>query len=178
VALKIELKPNERVILGDCVVTNTDQRTRLVIEGTVPILREKDIMRLGRADSPAKRIYLAVQLMYTSRQPQDHHEFYVRLVRDIVRAAPSTRPYIESINNRILTGQLYKALKETRKLIAYEKGLLDHALRQQGLHEGSQGNRQSAGTGSEPAAKGRGEIAGGSRFLARQAARSQRRALV
>ena len=34
VALKIELKPNERVILGDCVVTNTDQRTRLVIEGT------------------------------------------------------------------------------------------------------------------------------------------------
>ena len=68
VALKIELKPNERVILGDCVVTNADQRTRLVIEGAVPILREKDIMTLSRADSPAKRIYLAVQLMYTSKQ--------------------------------------------------------------------------------------------------------------
>ena len=47
-ALKIELKPNERILLGDCVVTNADQRARLVIEGTVPILREKDIMTLGR----------------------------------------------------------------------------------------------------------------------------------
>ena len=143
-ALKIELKPNERVIIGDCVVTNADQRTRLVIEGAVPILREKDIMTLSRANSPAKRIYLAVQLMYTSKRPEDHHALYFRLVRDIVRAAPSTRPYIESINNRILTGELYKALKETRKLISYEKELLDHAIRQQGLCENRQGNGSAA----------------------------------
>ncbi len=43
-ALKVELKPGERIILGDCVVTNADQRTRLLIEGEAPILREKDIM--------------------------------------------------------------------------------------------------------------------------------------
>jgi flagellar biosynthesis repressor protein FlbT len=144
VALKIELKPGERVILGECVVTNHDQRTRLSIEGTIPILREKDIMTLSGANSPAKRIYLAVQLMYTSKRPQDQHALYFRLVRDILRAAPSTRPYIESINNRILTGDLYKALKETRKLIAYEKELLEHALRQHGLYENRQGNGRSA----------------------------------
>ena len=33
--------------------------------------------------------------------------------------------FIDSINNRILTGELYKALKETRKLIAYEEDHLD-----------------------------------------------------
>jgi flagellar biosynthesis repressor protein FlbT len=143
-ALKIELKPNERVILGDCVVTNSGQRTRLVIEGTVPILREKDVMTLARADSPAKRIYLAVQLMYTSKRPQDHQALYLRLVRQILNAAPSTRPFIESINNRILTGDLYKALKETRKLIGYEKELLDHALRQQSLRQSNQGNGAAA----------------------------------
>jgi flagellar biosynthesis repressor protein FlbT len=125
VALKIELKPNERVILGDCVVTNHDQRTRLLIEGAVPILREKDIMSLSRANSPAKRLYLAVQFMYTAKRPRDHHAIYLRLVREILKAAPGTRPYLESINNRILTGELYKALKETRKLIAYEKEYLD-----------------------------------------------------
>ena len=54
-ALKVELKPGERIILGECVVTNADQRTRLLIEGTVPILREKDIMTAERADTPAKR---------------------------------------------------------------------------------------------------------------------------
>ena len=61
-------------------------RTRLLIEGTVPILREKDIMSLSRANSPAKRIYLAIQLMYTAKRPEDHHALYFRLVRDIVRA--------------------------------------------------------------------------------------------
>src|SRR3974390_2493192 len=103
VALKIELKPNERVIIGDCVVTNVDQRARLLFEGKVAILREKDIMSLSRADSPAQRISLAIQLMDTAKRPEDRHALYFRLVRDIIRAAPSTRPFIESINNRILT---------------------------------------------------------------------------
>ena len=123
--LKIELKRNERVILGDCAVTNCGPRTRLLIDGVVPILREKDTMLPDRADSPAKRIYLALQHMYTSRRPDDHYASYFRLVREMLNAAPSARPFIDGINNRILTGDLYKALKEARKLIAYEKDLLD-----------------------------------------------------
>ena len=142
--LKIELKPGERVMLGDCVVTNHDQRTRLLIEGDVPILREKDIMPLSKADTPAKRIYPAVQLMYTSRNAQAHHELYFKLVREILEAAPSMLPFIESINNQILTGNLYKALKETKKLIAYEKDLLDHAYRNQSLRVRSQGDSKPA----------------------------------
>ncbi len=42
-------------------------------------------------------------------------------MRDLLKAAPETRPYIDRINNRILTGELYKALTEARKLIAYEE---------------------------------------------------------
>jgi flagellar biosynthesis repressor protein FlbT len=125
VPLKIELKPNERVILGDCVVTNADRRACLVIEGDVTILREKDIMSLSRADSLAKLIYLAVQFIYTAKRRQDHHALYFRLADEFLKAAPDAKPYIESINNRILTGQPYKALKEARKLIAYEKDHLD-----------------------------------------------------
>ena len=128
-ALMIELKPGERVIIGDCVVTNQDWRTRLFIEGKVPILREKDIIKLSQADSAAKRIYYALQLMYTSKRPQNHHALYLRLVHRILKAAPSTRPYIKEINDKILAGEMYKALKEARKLIGYEKKLLEHALR-------------------------------------------------
>src|SRR5215203_4136151 len=65
-ALKDELKPGEKIILGECVITNDGQRTPLVIEGQTPILREKNILTPQLADTPAKRIYLAVQLMYTS----------------------------------------------------------------------------------------------------------------
>jgi flagellar biosynthesis repressor protein FlbT len=143
-ALKVELKPGERIIMGECVVTNADQRTRLVIEGTVPILREKDIMTSDRADTPAKRIYLAVQLMYTSRDPRAHHEVYFALVRDILTAAPSVWPFIESINNHILTGKMYKALKDAHKLIVYEQELLDNAKRGASLWSGREADRPSA----------------------------------
>ena len=51
--LKVELKAGERFILGDCLVTNGNQRTRLLIEGDTPILREKDIMTAAQANKPA-----------------------------------------------------------------------------------------------------------------------------
>ena len=76
--------------------------------------------------------------MYMSRDPRQHHEVYFALVRDIVQAAPSTWPYIENINNQILTGELYKALKEAKKLIAYEQELLEHAKRGPSLRKRSQ----------------------------------------
>lgn len=121
VSLKIELRPGERVILGDCVVTNDNRRTRLTIDGAVPILREKDIMTARRANSPAKRVYLAIQRMYTAKRPREEFAIYLRLVREMQDAAPEVQPFIDGINKRILTGDLYKALKEASKLIAYEK---------------------------------------------------------
>lgn len=123
-ALKVELKPGERFILGDSVITNDDQRTRLFIEGTTPILREKDILRLDEADTPCKKIYLVVQMMYLSPDPRQHHEMYFDLVKQVLEAAPSTRAYIDDINSKILTGEMYKALKAARKLIGYEGELL------------------------------------------------------
>ena len=137
-ALKVELKPGERIFIGECVITNDDQRTRLLIDGTAPVLREKDIMTAERADTPAKRIYLAVQLMYTSRDPQIHHEVYFALIRDIVQAAPSTWTHIETINNHILRGELYKALKQSKKLIEYEQELFCNAARGPDLQKSSQ----------------------------------------
>jgi flagellar protein FlbT len=126
-ALKVELKPNERIIIGACVITNTDQRARLLIDGdNIPILREKDILTPETADTPAKLVYLAVQLMYISPDPQVNHGIYFNLVRDIVTAVPSAWPIIEGINNNILNGDLYHALKEARKLVAYEKKLSEH----------------------------------------------------
>jgi flagellar biosynthesis repressor protein FlbT len=125
-ALKVELKPHERIIIGSCVITNTDQRARLLIDGdNIPILREKDILTPETADTPAKLIYLAVQLMYISPGADANHGTYFNLIRDLVTAVPSAWPLIEGINNQILSGDLYQALKEARKLVAYEKQLLD-----------------------------------------------------
>ncbi|MBS0533594.1 MAG: flagellar biosynthesis repressor FlbT [Proteobacteria bacterium] len=126
-ALKVELKPGERILIGECVITNSDRRATFLIDGKVPILREKDIMTTDQANTPAKRIYLSILLMYTSRDPREQHSTYFALVRDIVQAAPSTWPQIEVINNHILTGDLYKALKQAKQLIQYEQELMNDA---------------------------------------------------
>jgi flagellar protein FlbT len=126
--LKVDLKPHEQIIIGACVITNSDTRARFHIEGDrIPILREKDIMTPATADTPAKLIYLAVQLMYLSSDPIGQHPIYFNLVRDIVSSVPSAWPIIEEVNNNIMNGDLYKALKEVKKLIAYEASLIHQA---------------------------------------------------
>jgi flagellar biosynthesis repressor protein FlbT len=138
-ALKVELKPHERIIIGSCVITNTDQRARLLIDGdNIPILREKDILTPETADTPAKLVYLAVQLMYISPTADASHGTYFNLLRDIITTVPSAWPLIEAINGHILNGDLYQALKEAKKLVAYEKKLLEQAESEQAGAEQAQ----------------------------------------
>jgi len=127
VALKVELKPDERFILGNAVITNGGNRATLLIEGDAPILREKNIMRPQNTNTPAAHVYLVIQMMYLSSEPARHNDEYFSLVRDLVTAAPSTAPFIDRINNLILTGSYYKALREAAALIAHEKEILANA---------------------------------------------------
>ena len=124
--LRVELKPGERVIIGSAVIRNGEQRTRFFIEGEAPILREKDILTVETADTPAKRIYLAVQIMYLNGDIKGHNEVYFPLVRDFLTAAPRAMPIIAEVNNHLLTGDFYKALKEAKKLIAFEEEAISH----------------------------------------------------
>jgi flagellar protein FlbT len=143
-ALKVELKPGERIILGDSIITNDNQRTRLFIEGNAPILREKDILTPETADTPAKRIYLAVQLMYLQGDISKLRDEYFALVGDFVRAAPSSIGLIDTVNNAILTNALYKALKEAKGLIEFETRLIEHAQRRTGIREDGQDDSGTA----------------------------------
>lgn len=145
-SLKVELKPGERMIVGNCLITNSDQRTRLYIDGRTPILREKDILSPATADSPAKRIYLAVQLMYLEDNVAGLRRDYFILVNDMVAAAPSTVKLIDQINNEILTGSLYKALKAAKKLVQYEESILSDAASggAPGVSAGGQADDKSA----------------------------------
>jgi len=126
-SLKVELKPGERLIIGDSLITNSNQRTRLYIDGNAPILREKDILTDITATSPCKRVYLAVQLMYLRGEIETMRQSYFELINDLIKAAPSTMSYIDDINNEILTGSLYKALKAAKRLIIYEQELMGNA---------------------------------------------------
>ena len=144
-SLKVELKPGERLIIGTALVRNGDQRTRFFIEGDAPILREKDILTPATADTPAKKIYLAIQLMYLQQDLSGHDDIYFPLVQDFLTAAPSSLPLITEVNNRILSGDLYKALKTARRLITYEQELISHATRGERIRESGAGHAIAQG---------------------------------
>jgi flagellar protein FlbT len=127
-ALKITLKPHERLIIGGAVIANGKTRSDFVIENNVPLLREKDIMSLKDADSPCRQIYFTIQLMYVDEQNlTEHHKTYWQLVKDVVDAAPSTRVLIAEISEHILHNHYYQALKATRSLIEYEQEVIKNA---------------------------------------------------
>ena len=143
-ALKVELKPRERILIGESVITNGPQRTHFLIDGKSPVLREKDIITPAEATSPAKRIYLVVLLMYTGRDPAAHHETYFTLVREFLAAAPSAARLLADINNLILTGNMYKALRSARQLIAYEQDLISNEKCRPGVRKRRDSELQSA----------------------------------
>lgn len=126
-SLKVELKPGERLIVGNSLITNSDQRTRLFIDGDAPVLREKDILTAEQADTPAKNVYLAIQMIYTEDDPNVDTSIFESLLADFVGAVPSSQHIADEITNWMLTKNFYKALKSTQQLIAYEREIFENA---------------------------------------------------
>jgi len=91
-ALKLSLKANERIIAGGAVLRNATGKTvELTVENEVPLLREKEILSEAKADTPCKRVYFVIQLMYIDGQNlPKYQKLYWDLARDILNAAPST----------------------------------------------------------------------------------------
>lgn len=123
-ALIIDLKPGEKILIGDAVITNDQQRTRLHISGDSPILREKDVMQEADADTPCKKLYFLVQCMYLARAPRVYFDKYFGLVKELQNAAPTTSLFVMKINDMIIEGAFYKAMKEARELIRHEEELI------------------------------------------------------
>jgi flagellar protein FlbT len=127
-ALKVELKPFERIIIGQSLITNSDTRTRLLISGEAPILREKDLLTAETANTPVKRLYLCIQMMYLENDIPKYQDLYVSFVKDLLEAVPSFRKSIEAASKLILSGSLYNSLKEVQKLIRREEELLKQTV--------------------------------------------------
>ncbi len=123
-ALVIDLKPHEKILIGTAVITNADQRTRLHIAGDAPILREKDVMQEEDANSPCRKIYFLVQCMYLAPDPKIYFDRYFGMIKEIQEAAPTTTFFFLKINETILGGHYYKAMKEARELIKHEDELI------------------------------------------------------
>jgi flagellar protein FlbT len=124
VPLRVELKPFERIVIGETVLINSGTRTSFLIDGEAPILRERDTVTAETANTPAKRLYLCVQTMYLKSDIPKYLPAYQGFLRDLRNSNPGDRLAIDAIGAHVSSGALYKALKEIRKLMKREDALL------------------------------------------------------
>ena len=118
--LRVELKPFERIVIGETVLVNSGTRTSFLIDGDAPILREKDTVTPENANTPVKRLYLCVQTMYLKNDIPRYRMAYQGFLRDLRETSPGDRMAIDAVNTHVIAGTLYKALKEIRKLMKRE----------------------------------------------------------
>lgn len=121
--LKLSLKPGEKFVLNGAVVQNGDRRTVLVLQNRASVLREKDIMQLESANSPARRIYFPVMMMYLEEENFEafYEEFASRITEFIgVIRNTTIQATCVQISKHVLAREFYKALMLSRKLIEYE----------------------------------------------------------
>ena len=127
--LKLSLKPHEKFVLNGAVLMNGDRRASLVIENKASILREKDIMQSDEADTPIKRIYFPIMMMYLDTDAaQSYYEEFVLRMTEFMNAV-SNREALSlcvEISRDVLLGQYYRALMKCRKLFEFEQVRLNY----------------------------------------------------
>jgi len=125
--LKLSLKPGERFVVNGAVLQNGDRRAVLLLQNKASILREKDIIQPEDANTPVRRIYFPIMMMYLD--PGDANQFYDEFVlrlNEFMGAIRSTDILKEcvSLSREVMSQDYYKALTRCRKLLTYEQGLL------------------------------------------------------
>jgi flagellar protein FlbT len=127
--LKLSLKPHEKFVLNGAVVQNGDRRGVLLLQNKASVLREKDIMQADEANSPSRRIYFPVMMMYLDESSANaYHEEFIHRLQEFMGAInnPSVLAECVNISKFVLQREYYKALTLCRKLIEYEDQRLGH----------------------------------------------------
>ena len=122
--LKLSLKPGERFVLNGAVVQNGDRRGVLLLQNKASVLREKDIMQPDEVNTPAKRIYFPLMMMYLDETAagRNYDEFVTRLTEFMgVIRNPEVLADCVAISKHAMAREFYKALMLCRKLIEYEE---------------------------------------------------------
>ena len=127
--LKLSLKPGERFVLNGAVLANGDKRTSIVIQNKACLLREKDIMQPEQANTPARRIYFPIMMMYLGTEDNElyYNDFALRMTEFM--GAVRNRAILTScvdISREVMSGAYYKALMLCKKLYEFEGERLNY----------------------------------------------------
>ncbi len=142
--LLIDFKSGDKMIINGAVIENTGAGSKLLIHNRAAILRGREVLSEEDTQTPASRIYFALQCAYMFADKKDDYlTLFTNFLNDYATACPSAKPIAEKIRIQVETGDLYKGLKATQELIQHETDLLQ-AMRQEVEELGE--NIEKAGT--------------------------------
>ena len=126
--LSLDFKSGDKIIINGAVIENSGPNSKLSVHNQAAILRGKEVLSEEDSNTPASRVYYALQCAYIFPQfTAEYIRSFTEYLEEYLRACPSAQPIADEINPFIENGELYKGLKTAQKLIEHERDLL-HSL--------------------------------------------------
>jgi len=126
-ALKLRLRPRERVVINGCVLQNENRRYTLTIDNFAQIIRGSEIMREDEASTPVRRAYFLIQNMLLDPAGVDECAPAVSTLMAKLYVALGTdemRDNIMRAMRHVGERDYYKALACVRPVISHEDRVL------------------------------------------------------
>lgn len=131
--LKVNIKPGEKFIVNGAVMVAGNKGASLILQNEATILLGKDIMQEEDANTPAKRIYFSILLMYLDdADRKKYYPTFIKLIEDFMEATTfaEVRKTLLHIVQDVNATKYYRALKTCKALINYESEVLAYAQNQ------------------------------------------------
>jgi len=128
-ALKLSLKPGEKIVVNGAVMVNGDRRSTMVLQNKASLLREKDILQAEDVNTPVKHIYFPIMLMYMDEKGHKkyYEEFVLRMTELLgVVEDPVAKTLCVGVSKDVMEAEYYRALMKCKKLFDYENERLGY----------------------------------------------------
>ncbi|MBC8159563.1 MAG: flagellar biosynthesis repressor FlbT [Alphaproteobacteria bacterium] len=123
--LKIEIKTGDKIIINGAVMENDGPTAKFLIHNRCAILREKEVMAEEDSNTPASRVYFALQCAYIfPHKKNDYLDLFGNYVRDYLGASPSSGPILDKILEEVTHDRLYQGLRAAQELLDHEDELI------------------------------------------------------
>lgn len=125
-ALRLTLKPNEKLIINGCVITNADRRQVISIENKADIVRGAHLLDENDAATPVKKVYFFVQSALL--RPEIRDDIVPVIQKNLGQLAvvfnQDIAAHIFEAANYISNQEYYYAMRSLREVMAYEQELM------------------------------------------------------
>lgn len=119
--LKIDFKCGEKLVINGAVLENVGPNAKLLVHNRANILREKEILKQEECATPASRVYFALQCAYIFPNNAEHYlGTFEEFLNQYVQACPSAASIADEIRAHVEAGEIYRALKSSRRLVTHE----------------------------------------------------------